>query len=460
MPTLVCQDCTSAHVLRRYPGQNNRSPFFTPPKQINAASLVDGDDMTPLDHLSPAGATLAQIRYAQEHLVGKEDEGKNSKDYCTGFEDNNFEDKDDSKDGDFTISEAGAGNNLVKDSTCCGLFEYSDNDYNHLDDDDFNEEEMRIENGDIKKRVKTGRRRGNLIVGGPVELKYDIMLVAEAHEAQIQYLSDRKKFRYDKRRERIRDSMGSSFDEADYTGDLTAPLRPMTQVNVSRLKLGQTFPERGLIVLRIAEEANHRGIYCRTDKSDNMKLHCRDEDSFLVNATNSDRGWTITRCQVLEKEGEQRVLGSPTVLPVLSTKTPCSPYKASYIVLLIEKTIAETPMASNKVLRQILEPYGKPYCFTEAIIQGARTEARKLIFGNADENVCYTKFVKEDLEKAGHHDSLSFTTRKETMQNLDKIIIAEEAQRRKDSNIAGILPGQRKDFVLQWKTEHQSQLFA
>jgi hypothetical protein len=46
------------------------------------------------------------------------------------------------------------------------------------------------------------------------------------------------------------------------------------------------------------------------------------------------------------------------------------------------------------------------------------------------------------------------------MQNLDKIIIAEEAQRRKDKNIAGILPGQRKDFVLQWKTEHESQLFA
>ena len=148
------------------------------------------------------------------------------------------------------------------------------------------------------------------------------------------------------------------------------------------------------------------------------------------------------------------MLGSPTVPPVLSTKTPRLPYKASYIVPLIAKTIAETPMTSNKVLCQILKPWGKPYCFTEAIIQGARTEARKLIFGNADDNVCYAKFVKEDLEKAGHHVSLSFTTRKETMQNLDKIIIAEEAQRRKGANIAGILPGQRKDFVLQWKNPY------
>jgi hypothetical protein len=60
-------------------------------------------------------------------------------------------------------------------------------------------------------------------------------------------------------------------------------------------------------------------------------------------------------------------------------------------------------MASNKVLRQILQPYGRGYCFTDAIIQGARTEARKLIFGDADDNVTYAHFMKEDLEKAGHH---------------------------------------------------------
>ena len=60
------------------------------------------------------------------------------------------------------------------------------------------------------------------------------------------------------------------------------------------------------------------------------------------------------------------------------------------------------PMASNKVLWQVLDLFGKPYCFTEAIIQGVRTEARKLIFGDADENVGCVFFVKEDLKKAGH----------------------------------------------------------
>ena len=79
-------------------------------------------------------------------------------------------------------------------------------------------------------------------------------------------------------------------------------------------------------------------------------------------------------------------------------------------------------MASNKVLWQILEPFGKQYCFTEAIIQGVRKEAHQLIFGDAYKNVGYVFFVKEDLMKAGHHVQLSFCTCKETMQNLDKIM--------------------------------------
>ena len=71
--------------------------------------------------------------------------------------------------------------------------------------------------------------------------------------------------------------------------------------------------------------------------------------------------------------------GSPSASPEVKEKNHWSPYKAAYIVPLIASTLIETPMASNKVLHQILKPYGKPYYFTEAIIQGVRTEARKLI---------------------------------------------------------------------------------
>jgi hypothetical protein len=72
------------------------------------------------------------------------------------------------------------------------------------------------------------------------------------------------------------------------------------------------------------------------------------------------------------------------------------------IVPLIATTIAETSIVSNKVLRNILKPYGKAYYFTENILQNSRTEARKLVFGVPEENVGYTSFLKDKLEKLDH----------------------------------------------------------
>ena len=80
------------------------------------------------------------------------------------------------------------GNFLKETAEAARLFEYSDDDYNHLDNDDLNEDERWIENADSKKRVKVGRRRGNLIAGGPVEPNYAGMSVADAYEAKNNYL--------------------------------------------------------------------------------------------------------------------------------------------------------------------------------------------------------------------------------------------------------------------------------
>jgi hypothetical protein len=237
------------------------------------------------------------------------------------------------------------------------------------------------------------------------------------------------------------------FDESEYTGDVTPTLRPMAQVIDFHLKLGHIFPERDLVVLHTGGEANYRGILFQTEKSDELKLYCRGPDGFLVYATNSNYGWTVTKCSVLERTDDSAV-GSPISIPHNMPRTIAwSPYKFSMVVPLIAKTIAEMPMASNKVLHQVLEPFGKQYCFTEAIIQGARSNTRKLIFGDPDDNVGYVFFVKEDLEKAGHYVELSFTTRKATMQNLDKIIIADKVQHRKNVQMEGLKLEERKAFV-------------
>ena len=112
------------------------------------------------------------------------------------------------------------------------------------------------------------------------------MSASKASEARSEYQSLRKNYRDGIRRERLRGNKGSSFDELDYMGDLTPTLRPMTLVMLACLKLGQTFPESSLVKLRIAEEANHQGIYFSVHKSNEMRLICKGEGSFFVHASN------------------------------------------------------------------------------------------------------------------------------------------------------------------------------
>ena len=61
------------------------------------------------------------------------------------------------------------GGNFLKEETAeeaARLFKYSDDDYNHLDDDYLNEDERWIDTTDSKKRVKVGHCQGNLIAVG------------------------------------------------------------------------------------------------------------------------------------------------------------------------------------------------------------------------------------------------------------------------------------------------------
>ena len=71
---------------------------------------------------------------------------------------------------------------------------------------------------------------------------------------------DHQKFREELHQERLWAANGGSFNEKDYTGDVTPTLCPMTQVMNSHLKKGQTVPDRNLIALHIAEEEIFHGI--------------------------------------------------------------------------------------------------------------------------------------------------------------------------------------------------------
>ena len=78
IPTLLCIPASGITPAenRHYPEQSNWSPYFTPPKVINASSLGKGHNMTPLDVRSLAldGATLEQVLYAETKNFGDDND--------------------------------------------------------------------------------------------------------------------------------------------------------------------------------------------------------------------------------------------------------------------------------------------------------------------------------------------------------------------------------------------------
>ncbi len=91
-------------------------------------------------------------------------------------------------------------------------------------------------------------------------------------------------------------------------------------------------------------------------------------------------------------------------------------------------------------------------------MQNAQTKARKLIFGVPEENVGYASFVKDELEKLGNFVMLSFTNQKETIQNVEKIIIADEVLRWKEAHLVELAPNNRRVFVSKWMNDNSKIL--
>ena len=167
---LPASDITPAENCR-YPDQRNRSPYFTPPKVINASSLGKGHNMTPLDVRLPDGATLEQVLYAEKNISGDNnvshdlsgiDIDLKDGDYCDP--DNNEADDDSSQSSAMEAGGKKTGGNLKERATTV-IFQYSNDDYDHLYDEDIDKDEKRIKNSDSSKMVQVGRGRVNLIPG-------------------------------------------------------------------------------------------------------------------------------------------------------------------------------------------------------------------------------------------------------------------------------------------------------
>ena len=80
--------------------------------------------------------------------------------------------------------------------------------------------------------------------------------------------------------------------------------------------------------------------------------------------------------------------------------------------------------------------------------------AKAQLFGVAEENVKYTEGMKSELEKDGHVVELMYMSRKETLRNVESLVIDEEMICLKSMTNDTLDRDERHQFWSKWKTEH------
>jgi hypothetical protein len=82
----------------------------------------------------------------------------------------------------------------------------------------------------------------------------------------------------------------------EFTGDSTPTLCPESKVLTDRLEVGHSFALKSTLIMRVAQEANLRGIDFNTVRSDILSFKCTGT-RFGVEAFHSElNGWRVRVC--------------------------------------------------------------------------------------------------------------------------------------------------------------------
>ena len=78
----------------------------------------------------------------------------------------------------------------------------------------------------------------------------------------------RKKYTDGLRIKRLREIVHEEYIPESYSGCLSPFLRPMADVQKGRLEVNHTFPDKNILLMQVAEEANLRGVNLFCARSD------------------------------------------------------------------------------------------------------------------------------------------------------------------------------------------------
>ncbi len=91
----------------------------------------------------------------------------------------------------------------------------------------------------------------------------------------------------------------------------------------------------------------------------------------------------------------------------------------------------------------------------DSILKEARTEAKVQLFGVA---VKFAEGMKSELEKEGHVVELVYTNRKDTLKNIERLVVGEELIRLKNETSGCLDREEHRQFWSLWKTDHYTLL--
>jgi hypothetical protein len=339
--------------------------------------------------------------------------------------------------------------------------EYVPNELDCLDDDDDDDILIDLDSEDeLRSSFPKNRARTNRVFGGPQRPDVSKLGDSEAAVKLKHYKAARKKYTDKQRLARVA-STKSVFTSLICSGCQDDHLRPMGDVDKNRLSENQTFQSKDVLHLRIAEEANLRGITTRAVRSDSTNMTVVGI-TFYVNATFSEKlGWTVQ--SAVCREGDDILKIPPK--DVYRTRMDSdgkvahrTPVKSKYIVPFIKDMVARNPSLSTKYIKSLMKPYAKEYALTNSVVQEARDVAKAELFGKAEDNVKYAHGVAHLLRQLGHEVELIFSDRRQAVKKACAIVLLEEVERRVKEKEATMDKQEQREYIKKWKADNEVYL--
>ena len=281
-----------------------------------------------------------------------------------------------------------------------------------------------------------------------------------------------------------------NWDKITYTGDNTVGLRTMDIVKEKRLKAGDNVIDKSVLQLRIAEEANLRGIKIKWTTSTLSRVVVNGDYFHVVANLNETRGWVIKKAAV--RSGDEGVGNLDEVVDTDSEyeddgeddddsdddgddedndgindqhgtlasgqrRRMRSPMSSVWLVPLIKSVITAKPNTSNSDLRHLLRYHCRTYALTRSLLQRARTQAKLEVFGCKEENAKYFIALRDELVARNHRVELFTANYDEAISRMLLVVVADEKQRREEKKEQPFRNSEEAAaFAQQWMIDNDS----